>query len=111
MKKLIVACMLSLVCVGANADSESYDDDICRNLLTMAEGIMNARQSGVPLSQALSINDANISKKNNRDMNESMRNIIIHAYKEPLRYSEEMKRRSTYEFGANYYLSCYEANK
>ena len=111
MKKLLLACVLSSVCIGAHANTGDYNDDFCRKMLIMAEGIINARQSGVPLSQSLSINDANISKKDNRNLSELMQNIIIDAYKEPLMYSDEMKRRSTYEFGANYYLACHEASK
>ncbi|TCB18979.1 hypothetical protein [Acinetobacter sp. ANC 5045] len=102
----IMACLISMPVWSASNDKDV--DQSCRIYLNIAEIIMDGKNSGIPLSRALEMNDQTNKKQKNAAMETIVRGMIVDAYKQPTYYSEKMKIDQRNEFAAKYYLACIE---
>ena len=80
------------------------NDDRCRPLATLAEGIMDARQSGYSIVKALKAAE----DTNGGDV-EFYKAIVVAAYSEPKYTTKEDQKNASTEFGIKAYLSCLNA--
>lgn len=95
MKKLLIAAAMTLS-LGAAADDKA---DTCDLVNKLAHSIMDARQRGVDMAEAMRLaNESSIS--------DLIKPIIIAAYEKP-RYSvEENQRNAVTDFKNAVYLVC-----
>lgn len=80
------------------------NDDKCRPLATLAEGIMDARQSGYSIVKALKA-----AEDTNGGNVEFYKAIVVAAYSEPKYTTKEDQKNASTEFGIRGYLSCLNA--
>ncbi|EPL3364292.1 hypothetical protein MW728_000512 [Acinetobacter baumannii] len=106
----ILCCFFSTLIFAkpVNPVSAESHEKNCRMLMEMAEGVMEAKQNGMSLSQALNINDETQEKLKNKSMHKLMQLIIIDAYKQPSYSTPSIKKEQLNEFSAKYYLGCSE---
>lgn len=80
------------------------NDDRCRPLATLSEGIMDARQSGYSIVEALKA-----AEDTNGGNVEFYKAIVVAAYSEPKYTTKEDQKNASIEFGIRGYLSCLNA--
>ena len=80
------------------------NDDRCRPLATLSEGIMDARQSGYSIVEALKA-----AEDTNGGNVEFYKAIVVAAYSEPKYTTKEDQKNASTEFGIRGYLSCLNA--
>lgn len=97
MRITIVALLMVVTATSA------FSKDWCADLGNTAEGIMTARQSGVPISQMMEIipTDENLGP--------IIRELTLMAYEQPLMQSTDYKRRIAREFGDSVEVVCYRS--
>lgn len=105
-KKLMLVCILMLA-TTANAEMPPQKE-ICLTVSTMAQNVMSMRQIGMPIAEPLAISQkfADDGTSSGAQTNKIMDGIIMDAYSNDLRYSEQMKNTSINEFATKYYLDC-----
>lgn len=79
-------------------------EDFCTSTYELAEQIMIARQSGVPLTRLLSL--VNNSQDGTPDLKNRWKEIIIESYEYPLFSGENYKRNIQKEFANKQMLRC-----
>ena len=79
-------------------------EDFCTSSYELAEQIMIARQSGVPLTRLLSL--VNNSQDGTPDLKNRWKEIIIESYEYPLFSGENYKRNIQKEFANKQMLRC-----
>lgn len=105
MKKIILlALLVGLTGCGKKINSE-LDESICRDVMFVAESVMDARQNGLPLSKALEKNDE-LNKVNHPEVHQLGEAIIRDAYAEKKYYTPELRLDQKNEFAAKYYEDC-----
>lgn len=105
MKKIVLLTLLvGLVGCGKKINSE-LDESVCRDVMFVAESVMEARQNGLPLSKALEKNDE-LNKVNHPEVHQLGAVIIRDAYAEKKYYTPELKLDQKNEFAAKYYEDC-----
>ena len=84
--------------------------EICANISNMAKYSMELRQINTPISEPLAISQkyADDGTSSGLKTSEFMDSVIMDAYSQELRYSEQMKEISINEFATKYYLDCME---
>jgi len=70
-------------------------EDLCRGFGNLAAKIMEARQSGVPMADAMDISETKSTKQ-----------MVIQAYEYPRLSSKEYVQRSIENFRDEFYLDC-----
>lgn len=106
MKKILAGFIVFTIATLSHAEETVFiqNDDKCRPLATLAEGIMSVRQSGLSMVKAMEETD-----KQAKGDREFFKAIIVTAYTEPSYDSEEGQAKASIEFGAKYYLTCLRA--
>lgn len=108
MKKILIVGViglgLSLGGCGKNSNSES-DESVCRDVMFVAESVMDAKQNGLSLSKALEKNDE-LNKVDHPAVHQLGEAIIRDAYTEKKYYTPELKLDQKNEFAAKYYEDC-----
>lgn len=105
MKKIILlALLVGLAGCGKKINSE-LDESVCRDVMLVAESVMEARQNGLPLSKALEKNDE-LNKVNHPEVHQLGAAIIRDAYAEKKYYTPELRLDQKNEFAAKYYEDC-----
>lgn len=106
-KKKLALVVILLLATTANAEM-SPKKEICLTISTMAQNVMSMRQIGMPIAEPLAISQkfADDGTSSGAKTNEIMDGIIMDAYSNDLRYSEQMKTTSINEFATKYYLGC-----
>jgi hypothetical protein len=102
MPKIIVAFILSLFCVSANADIEEY----CFNAMKLSEAVMTSRQYGGSIENALSVRERAFEKSGDESARLVHTEIILEAYDKPMYSTEKYKQSEIKEFAAENYLAC-----
>jgi len=95
MKHLIFAAALLLTPL-AHADQSH-----CERVGILATSIMEARQSGAPMSELMKIADGN----------KLLQLMVVQAYEEPRFSSDRYQQNATNDFRAEWELACYKAMK
>lgn len=96
MKKLLIGLVLSVaVSTPAFAGDHVISNQTCSELEDTAVEVMNARQSGVPISKVMALLD-----------NDLFHRIIIDAYDQPAMRTPENAHRQRAEFGVKWALFC-----
>ena len=109
---LVCTLVLSLFATTqANAEMPPKKE-ICLTVSTMAQNVMSMRQIGMPITEPLAISQkfADDGTASGAETNKLMDGIIMDAYSNDLRYSEQMKMTSINEFATKYYLICMQNN-
>lgn len=79
-------------------------ENTCHLIAGLSSEIMRARQSGVPMTDAMNVvNDIEIEQ-----VKKLTRSIVIQAYKENIWSTEKYKQRAINEFSNSLYLECLE---
>jgi len=106
LKKILAGLVVVAIANISHAEETVFikNDDKCRPLATLAESLMNVRQSGLSMVKAMEEAD-----RHAEDNREFFKAIIVTAYTEPSYASERDQKRASTEFGAKYYLSCLSA--
>lgn len=101
----LIICLL--IAPSANA-TPPIKKEVCLTVSKMAQNVMGLRQIGSPISRPLEISQkfAADGTDSGTHTSELMDGIIIDAYSQPLRYSEQMQLSSITEFATKYYLIC-----
>lgn len=95
MRRLILGCLLAITAGTVLADRP---EDTCARASVFAEGAMKARQSGMPLAQAMA----------NSVDDKAVRYILARAYGFPLVDGSADRERAIREFQNVIYLDCYQ---
>lgn len=98
MKKLILAALLSATVTAAHAE-----EHICESFGKLAETIMKARQSDMPLNKMMSA-----IPKMNESIQPIARTMILEAYDGPKYSSSEYQQRAMASFRNDAELACYK---
>lgn len=94
MKKLLLCAALLLPTV--------VSAEVCNIYYEMAESIMKARQSLVPIIESMEIAES----IGNDNFIRITKEIVVDAYSKPAFSSDDGKRRIIEEFANKYYLRC-----
>jgi len=95
MKNLIVATICIVFVMPVFADDWR---NLCSQLGRFAEESMEAHQSGLPMEEAMQIDDFEAKKL--------LEEIVIAAYEEPRYSGEGMQQRAVEKFRDEIYLAC-----
>ena len=102
MKKLIAATAIALAaCAPAVAEEEVSTAEWCGTLHGLAEQVMSARQSGVPMPEVMTIAEGS----------PAMESMTMAAYDEPRYTTESVQQRVIVDFANDVYRICLEENK
>lgn len=99
MKRIITAITFAL-----SATASFAVELPCESIAKTARTVMDARQSGVALSNVLAIVDQYPNTKT------IMRQIVLDAYSKPRYSSEEFRLRETEAFGDTWEIACHKVN-
>ena len=102
MPKIIVAFIVSLLCISANADAEKY----CFNAMKLSEAVMTSRQYGGSMENALSVRDKAFQQSKDESARFVHTEIILEAYDKPMYSTERYKQMEIKEFAADNYVEC-----
>ena len=110
MRIIVLGAILFLSCLSAIASpyNKGYEEDVCREIMGIAETAMRARQSGIPLINALELNDKINSSPDDSHYHDLMYDIIKNAYSISFYHDEQYKKAIINEYATAYYLSCSE---
>lgn len=103
LRTVIALLLLSVPAVALSAEKEFDKVKLCEAAGDMAEVIMDARLSGVPMQKLM--------KRVNEDPanGEMVSLMVVKAYESPMYQTEEHKTRAKVEFKNKWYLDCYKA--
>ncbi|PYE29917.1 hypothetical protein DFP83_1423 [Idiomarina fontislapidosi] len=102
MKKLIVLLTSTLLSTGAISQDEGSDNDICANLHSLAEVIMERRQEGTSVVKMMEVAE----KSGNGKFTEIIKAIVEDAYNSPKYSTQAMKQDTISTFANNVYMEC-----
>lgn len=108
MKKLIIGGLLLVLPIFANAakiDPKQHQQ-LCEQLHLIAKIFMDNRQDGLPVIDAMKINDNSFTKDEDKYMHEIVQKIILDAYAQPQFGTQEYKQKESREFANKYYVGC-----
>ena len=98
----ILSSYLSFPLAIAWAASTSADMDECKRIDESAQIVMEARQSGAPLSKIW-----NVAENTNDDYLEAMFKMLAKsAYEVPRFETDAMKKKATVDFQNTYFSAC-----
>lgn len=110
---ILIACALLIgatfypPCVAKAQDNSTDINELCQVVGSVTEGIMTARQAGVPLSQLMRITKK-VKSNLSRTQKLSIQKIVVQAYKVP-RFSSEVSRTlEIQKFKNSYIMACYQ---
>lgn len=101
MKKLLIGVALAL---GIILPAEANDDP-CKSLEVAALVILEAKNTGMPMSSVMDIAE---KSSENRVVRRLMRALVMDAYNLPMMMSEEGKRRQATQFMHEVSSVCYQ---
>ena len=96
---LIIGALLTPTALLAADDVT--DEDICLQLIQIAEKIMDGRQSGVSMGTMMEAAEKG-------SFTEEVKGLVLEAYKTPLYTVEKNREREVTEFGNKMGVACYE---
>lgn len=112
MKKITLIGLLYLPILALAKPVQPVSDNVheqnCRNIMEIANVIMQQKQNGAPLIQALEANDYALKNNPNKNMQKVTNLIIRDAYEQPNYSTPSIKQEQLNEFSAKYYLGCME---
>lgn len=94
--------VVTIAVLASVARSESLDR-YCQVQSQIGEKVMEARQSGTPMSRLIEINQTLTDSPDERRLYDE---IVIRAYEEPLLRSDRNKAVAITEFGNHIMVSC-----
>lgn len=97
LKPISAVVVTLLISSPAISGEKPSPEEFCRSVSVVAEGVMEARQFGASLNEALD----RIAK------NPLSREIVLSAYEVDLRYSEAARERAIGVFRDDWTLRCY----
>lgn len=97
--KAVLLTIASLIALSGNANAQKAT---CSKAAKVAESLMQARQKGVSLQNAM---DAMISSYP-KTAHKYVRILVMDAYSSPRYHSEEMQQRAIDDFRDKSHLSC-----
>jgi len=101
MKKLLIGVALAL---GIILPAEANDDP-CKSLEAVALVILEAKNDGMPMSEAMDIAG---KSSENKEVRRLMRSLVMDAYKLTPMMSEEGKRLQATHFMHKVSYTCYQ---
>lgn len=98
MKFKTIATLILVITLPVSAQNMSHEeiDDICTKWASMAEGLMENRQVGVPMSDMMGISPNNTA----------WRTMVTEAYSQSRYSSDSVRIRVIEEFRDSNYLRC-----
>jgi hypothetical protein len=93
---LAAIVVLALAVWGSNARAET---SFCKQVETLAESVMTARQKGVPLSKIIEIAEES-------EIGDTIRAMAMEAYSGPAYSTREYQDRKIRQFTDDWYLAC-----
>ncbi len=119
MKKLIVGALCGLLSFGVVANNDyNKNDEFCRNtlnIINLAKAIMEGRQVGVTIEQAIETQNKIYNKQNfltdeDKKIAEALSlihlTLLLEAYDKPKFETEKEQQKAIQEFGETAYLYC-----
>jgi hypothetical protein len=104
MKKLILSIALAIGMVAAlPAHSQSYAQEVCGNIKTIAENVMLMRQLGAPESV---VRSQLLAETNNRMVWRVTNALINEAYVRPRYANEHERSRASVDFAKEKHRQC-----
>ena len=96
----ISACLISTTAMAVS------DDVFCRKIAELAQGVMEARQEGVPIIKMLEVSDSAEGRPQSIS-----KYLVKQAFRSPKYSGDEMKQETATEFAAQQYLICVQARE
>ncbi|MGY6663206.1 MAG: hypothetical protein ACXIVO_12895 [Glycocaulis sp.] len=96
---VFAASMLALILTNAERE-----EDRCAALGELAQGIMQARQGGRPMSEILRATE----EDRFAPLRPVIRSMVIEAYDRPQHWTDDMKREAAQRFRNDIELMCYQ---
>lgn len=105
MNKLAMALVIVMLAAGSAGagEGDKTQEEICANVATYAETLMDARHKGVPMQKLIEIAAENVAGA------KISRTMIIDAYESPRFTTPEIVRQSVEDFRDRWYLRCIKA--
>lgn len=104
---LVVIFFISLAWSAFANDSDAY----CAQIGHTANSVMQARQSGLEMSQLMDAASKSGDATGNQNLVSMARKLIVLAYQSPRYSTNEMKTKSIQEFTNEAELACYQVQK
>lgn len=101
MKNTLIAACLSLATLPAMAEEETTYYDVCLALGYLANQVMEARQIGVPVDQALGV-----LNEEDEVLLGIMQEIVLNAYQVPRFSGEDYQQRAITEYKNEVIVTC-----
>lgn len=100
MKKLII--LVGILCFFSNSALASNCTATCANITTLAETIMEKRQTGMAMSKLIAMVDEDTSP----DLKEVLIEMIINAYETQKFDNRLFKENAVNDFKTKWHLGC-----
>lgn len=104
MKMITLTAALLLTAAPVAAAPER--DDICQSVGELAQTLMAARQSGVPMSKVMAV-----AKGDDEKAASLLRELVLLAYEKPRFSTAAYRTRAAVDFRDEVELSCWKAQK
>lgn len=99
----VVAMTLAMLLAASGADAQLTTKS-CQTLSDLAQTIMGARQTGVPLTNMISL-----VEQNEEPFKSIYKTLVMEAYKKPRYHTERMQTSETTDYSNQVLLECLKA--
>lgn len=99
-----IAAMTLAMFFAANVADAQLTTETCQTLSELAQTIMGARQTGVPLTNMISL-----VEQNEEPFKSFYKTLVMEAYKKPRYHTERMQTSETTDYSNQVLLECLEA--
>ena len=104
MRRIIAALSIAMLCITANADVNI--EEYCLEVAKLSRAVMNSRQLGDPIENALAARDRAFKQTKNERDKIIHTEIILEAYDVPRYFTDKFIQSEIDEFAAKNYIAC-----